>query len=270
MPKISIVTVSFNQALYIEKNILSILVQDYPNLEHIVVDGGSTDQTIEILKKYPHLKWVSEKDSGQTNGMNKGLRMATGDIIQLLNSDDMSEPGTLKVVSQYFIKHPEAQLIYGDCRIIDMNDRELEIFHTEEFDLKKHLNLGNMLWQEATFFRKEIIHSIGYLNEQYRFAMDYDYWCRAARIYKFHKIDRILGNFRLHSLSKTGKSDENYRKEAYAVSVSNGGAKFSSIYFSRYGAKLRTLTGETHFSKFSRTYNSIKNHLWNAIHTKKN
>lgn len=120
LPKISIITPSYNQANYIEDTILSVLSQDYPNLEYIIIDGGSDDGTLEILKKYDKkLKIISEKDSGQTNAINKGMKISTGDIISYLNSDDMYLPGTLKTVGCRFTNYHDVKWITGRCRIID-------------------------------------------------------------------------------------------------------------------------------------------------------
>lgn len=267
--KFSIVTVSLNQCKFLEENIKSILGQKYPNFEHIIIDGGSTDGTVELLKRYPHIRWISEKDSGQSNAMNKGLRMVTGDIVYILNSDDVCEPGSFESVSKFFSGNPDAKIVYGNCRIIDENGNEISIDITEEFDLKRHLNIGNMIWQEATFFRKEVLGRIGLMNEKYRYAMDYDLWCRAAKFYKFYRINRILGNFRVHSTTKTFFANEDYRKETYAVSIANGGSRVSPIFLSRYWAKMRRLVGDERFSKMSKAYNDAKLKVWKATNKKR-
>lgn len=267
-PKISVITVSLNQGEYIEKNIKSILAQDYQNFEHIVIDGGSTDNTIKILKKYPHLKWVSEKDRGQSHAMNKGLSRATGEIIYILNSDDMGDNGAFEAVAKFFIEHPTAKVVYGNCRIIDEDGQEVKIERPDFFDLKRQLNIGNMIKQEATFFKKEIIDKVGMMNEKYRYAMDYDLWCRAAKFYRFYKIDRVLGNFRIHPTSKTFFANEEYRKEAYSVSTSNGGSRISPIFLSRYGVIVRRAVGDNTFSAISSAYNDLKIKIWNIVHLK--
>ena len=128
-PKISIVTPSLNQGQFIKRTILSVLKQGCHNIEYIVMDGGSTDNTVEILKKYEdRLIWKSEPDRGQSHAINKGFRMATGEIIGWLNSDDTYEPDALKTVIQFFSEHPEIDLIYGDCNMIDENDNIIGMF----------------------------------------------------------------------------------------------------------------------------------------------
>ena len=125
--KFSVITPSFNNAQYIEQTIKSVLEQNYPNFEHIVIDGGSTDGTVEILKKHSHLKWVSEKDEGQADALNKGFRMATGDIIAWINSDDWYEPNIFGNIAEWFERNPDKNIVMGDCNLIDpaRNDGEV-------------------------------------------------------------------------------------------------------------------------------------------------
>jgi len=117
--KFSVITPSFNQGEYIEQTIQSVLDQDYANFEHFVIDGGSTDQTISILNKYPHIQWISEKDKGQSDALNKGFKMAKGDIIAWINSDDWYETGAFKAVAKFFIQNPDKDIVMGDCNLID-------------------------------------------------------------------------------------------------------------------------------------------------------
>ena len=124
-PKISVITPSLNSGKYIEQGIQSVLGQDYPNFEHIVVDGGSTDGTIEILKKYPHLKWVSEPDRGQSHAMNKGFQMATGEIIVYLNADDFFEPNAFYTAVKYLNKENDMYFVVGECNVIDDEGNKL-------------------------------------------------------------------------------------------------------------------------------------------------
>jgi glycosyltransferase involved in cell wall biosynthesis len=137
-PKVSIITPSFNQAGFIERTIQSVLSQDYPNIEYLVIDGGSNDETLEVLKKYEgRLQWISEKDSGQSEAINKGYRMATGEILTWLNSDDTLLPGAVSKAVAYFDEHPDVMMIYGEGYIIDENDKVKQRFPFTEpkFDL---------------------------------------------------------------------------------------------------------------------------------------
>ena len=209
--KISIITPSYNQAAFIERTILSVLNQNYPDLEYIVMDGGSTDGTIEILKKYSDkIIWKSEKDSGQSDALNKGLKIATGYIVAYLNSDDTYELGTLKKIAEFFQNNLGKKWVYGKCKIINENDKEIR----KPITLYKNLLLKNYSYskllsenfisQPATFWKKELLNEIGYFNEEEHFCMDYEYWLRIGKKYPAGIINEYLANFRYHTSSKSG------------------------------------------------------------------
>ena len=206
-PKISIVTPSFNQAPFIEENIQSVLQQNYPSFEHIVIDGGSTDGTIEILKKYSHLRWISEPDRGQSHALNKGFNTATGDIIGWLNADDTYCENILHVVAQHFI-HPEVMVVYGDGFDIDdygniLRKRISRGISTEDFI--KYWWWKYEYTQPAVFFRRKVFDEVGFIDEELYYAMDHDFFIRLSLKYTFHHIPLPLANFRLYSASKTGR-----------------------------------------------------------------
>jgi glycosyltransferase involved in cell wall biosynthesis len=221
-PKISIITPSLNQVHFIEETILSVLSQDYPNLDYIIIDGGSTDGTIEILHKYTdRLKWHSDKDDSQTQAINKGLRMAGGDIVAYLNSDDILFPGALEKVAEAFQTHPESKWVTGDCIIIDENSKEtrhlISIYKKFLLSFKSfHLLLvTDFISQPATFWRKELIDEIGLLDENFFFAMDYDYFLRIWQEYRPLITRDVLAGFRIHQHSKSTSLDnyETYVQE---------------------------------------------------------
>ncbi len=210
-PKISIITPSFNQAQFIERTIQSVLSQDYPNIEYIIMDGGSTDGTLEILKKYDKkIIWKSAKDNGQSDAINKGLKIATGDIVAYLNSDDTYEPETFSKVANFFKKNPEKKWVYGKCQIINEEDQEIRKWITcyknlllKKFSYSKLLS-ENFISQPATFWKKELHKEIGYFNEKENFCMDYEFWLRIGQKYNAGIINDYLSNFRYYSDSKSG------------------------------------------------------------------
>ena len=224
-PKISIVTPSFNQGNFIERTILSVKEQNYPNYEHIIIDGGSTDNTIEILKKYKHLKWISEKDSGQSDAVNKGFIMANGEIIGWLNADDLYFDRCLWVVAEKFLHNNEISIIYGACNYIDEFDKIIYNYNPPQYNYKNLINFGySYIPQMSTFFKKEILDTIGYLNVNLIYSMDHDFFIRVGKNYSFYKIEETLACFRKHSSSKTDRHALLMRKESYKISKMYGGS----------------------------------------------
>lgn len=229
LPKISIITPSFNQGKYIRQTLESVLSQNYPNLEYIVMDGGSTDETVSILKEYgTRIKWYSEKDNGQSNAINKGLRMATGDVVAWLNSDDYYLPGTLEKVGTFFADNPEAQWVTGDYQIVDEKGIEIQSYVRiyknilRSLPFASTLYVANFINQPSTFWKRKLMDAVGYVNEQYHLCMDYDYW---LRIYKHHKPGVIhvpLSAFRIHGKSKGKNMFKVQFEEEYTVAKLNG------------------------------------------------
>lgn len=212
-PAITIITPSFNQARFIERTIRSVLDQDYPNLEYIVIDGGSRDGTVDILRKYEgRLTWISERDKGQADAINKGINRSTGDIIAYLNSDDVYEKDALARVAGYFSVHPDAMWLTGKCRIIDERDREVRRPITAYKNLMlRHFSYSlllvtNPVSQPATFWRREALREIGLFDEDQHLVMDYDYWLRMGRKYPLAVLDAYLAGFRVYAASKTSSS----------------------------------------------------------------
>jgi len=205
LPKISIATPSFNQGNYIEETIRSVLLQGYPNIEYYIMDGGSSDQTVEIIKKYePWITaWVSEKDNGQASAINKGWRQATGEICAYLNSDDTLLKGALFNISHYFIHNPDIGLVYGDSYFIDNQSRILKIYQGKSYDQRNLFCWALNIGQPAVFFKQQILEIAGYLNEELRYTMDFDFWLRASIHYPFQHLPVFLATMRLHPGAKT-------------------------------------------------------------------
>lgn len=213
----SIITPSFNQGKFIEETLESVFNQTYTNYEHIIIDGGSTDETIEILKKYKakypsKIKWISEKDKGQSDAINKGLKMAAGDILCYLNSDDIFIPNTLQLVADFFTKNKEADWLTGNYIIIDENGNEIQSFIKNYKTIlasmpfkERLLEIVNFINQPSTFWRKQVYKKIGGFSLDYRYNMDYDYWIRMIKAgYKINYINKPLSKFRIHRKSKGG------------------------------------------------------------------
>jgi glycosyltransferase involved in cell wall biosynthesis len=207
--KVSVVTPSFNQGAFIERTIESVVSQkgDF-ELEYLVVDGGSTDGTLSVLRSYEgRLRFVSEKDQGQSDAINKGFRMTSGELVAWLNSDDTYQPGAVDAVVRAL---GEARWCFGECRVIDEEDREVH----RAISLYKHwvsrrysrrrLLARNFISQPATFFRRDLLNQAGPLDGRLHLAMDYDLWLRFARIAEPAFIPRTLASFRWHGRSKSG------------------------------------------------------------------
>jgi glycosyltransferase involved in cell wall biosynthesis len=213
LPRISIITPSYNQGEFIRETIKSVLGQGYPDLEYIIIDGGSTDSTLSILKEYGNrLDWISEEDRGQSHAINKGMQKATGEIIGFLNSDDVYEPGALMRVGHFFSKYPKSAWVTGKCRTVNENGEEIRkaitLYRTIWLMTRSRtlLLILNYISQPATFWRREVLDKVGYFNEKWKFAMDYDYWLRMEKYYDLKLINAYLASFRVHSMSKAGAS----------------------------------------------------------------
>jgi glycosyltransferase involved in cell wall biosynthesis len=205
LPLVSIVTPSYNQGRFIRATIESVLGQDYPNIEYFVMDGGSTDKTVNVLKEYgDRLTWVSEKDGGQTDAINKGLRQARGEIVAYLNSDDVYLPGTLRRVVETFQANPDVDFVYGDFHAIDEQGGLIDKIKTIPFDRDILVYDANYICQPASFYRKRMIDEIGLFDDSLRFLMDYEFFMRAAkRKVGFKMIPAYLSAIRFHGDCKT-------------------------------------------------------------------
>ena len=204
MPLVSIVTPSYNQGEFIEDNILSVKNQDYPNIEHIIIDGGSTDNTLEILKKYENtynMRWVSESDDGQADAVNKGFKRSKGEIIGWINSDDgYFDISAISSVVGSFYKYADADVIYGNAVRIDENNLLLFILKNKKFDYN-YLKKTPCITQPAAFFRRKIIDKFQ-LNTKLEIAIDYEYWIRIGKNHKFQYVNRIFAIDRDHNKRK--------------------------------------------------------------------
>ncbi|MFC2165104.1 glycosyltransferase family 2 protein [Acidobacteriota bacterium] len=231
-PLVSIITPSFNQSRFIEETMLSVKNQDYPSVEHIIVDGNSTDNTIDVLKKYENMyemHWISEKDEGQTDAINKGFRMAKGEIIGWLNSDDLYfDTRTLSFVVDLFARESGFHVLYGDSLLINEDNLALRMESMPPYSYQRLLR-GCYLIQPSVFFRREVIERHE-LDINLNFVMDYEYWLRIAKEYPFYQVDRILSVDRYHPARKIIAQMDLMRKESSKVMEAYGqnfGASYS-------------------------------------------
>lgn len=227
LPKISIITVSYNQAEFIEENISSVKNQNYPNIEHIIIDAGSTDGTLEILKKYDDdLNWVSEPDNGQSDGLNKGFKKATGDIIGWINSDDNLAPNSLHKIADFFMKNPNEIAVIGDQALIDEKSNTLRIVKSRGYTYDYLLNYAKGITQNSTFFKREVFDKIGYLDESLHYAMDRDLFIRIASLKNMPYIEETLAEFRIQPNAKTAEGSHKFARELIKIRKKYGGKLF--------------------------------------------
>jgi glycosyltransferase involved in cell wall biosynthesis len=236
LPLVSIITPSFNQAQYLEETIQSVLNQDYPRIEYIVIDGGSSDASVDIIKKYQDkIKyWVSEPDKGQTEAINKGFAKAEGEILAWINSDDSYNLKAVGEAVKYLMANPEVGLVYADCNFIDQDSNVIGKFNAKQTDYKLLRRGFVHIPQQTMFFRAKYWTP---LDPSFYFAMDYDLWTRIAAKTEIKYLQgKVWANFRIHTLSKTNVNDMRGWQEMLRVHYRNGGSFFSVIvakYFLR-------------------------------------
>ena len=205
-PRISIVTPSYNQAKFVGWTARSVFLQRYPNLEYILMDGGSTDGTMDVLKPYADrfAYLVSERDKGQSDAISRGFGRATGEILGYLNSDDMLSPGTLSFVAKFFRDHPDVDAVYSHRCTVDENNKVLWYWLLPEHD-DWYMSRWDLIPQETCFWRRRLFDKVGNVDPSYRFAMDYDLFVRfmQAAPGRMKRLDRFLGVFREHGEAKT-------------------------------------------------------------------
>jgi glycosyltransferase involved in cell wall biosynthesis len=242
---ISIITPSFNQAQYIERNIASVLQQDYPAVEHIMIDGGSTDNTVKILHKYPHLYWISEKDNGQSDALNKGLKIATGEIIGWLNSDDFYEQDIFKTVAKEF-EDQNVQWVIGNLKIFYEENKRIIPIKSPTITQENLLKDPDIVKQQPTFFRKSILDRVGGWDASFYMAMDYDLWVRLSKISTPKMMDRYWAFFVIQAEQKSlGKNLLRQLREILIIMKREGAPGYYTmkvsirkyIYFIKYCMK---------------------------------
>jgi glycosyltransferase involved in cell wall biosynthesis len=217
-PLVSVVTPSFNQARYLEDTIRSVLGQDYPYLEYLVVDGASTDGSVEVIRKYASRLawWVSEQDSGQAEAINKGLSRATGGIVAWLNSDDIYLPGTISAAVNAFQENPEAVLVYGNMLAVDEHGETLNLLRYRQLSLEDLLCF-QIIGQPAVFFRREALDKAGKLDPSYHFLLDHQLWVRITIQGAILHVDEIWAAARYHPEAKNRARAAEFGREAFRL-----------------------------------------------------
>lgn len=234
LPLVSIVTPSLNQGQFIEQTIRSVLEQDYPRVEHIVVDGGSTDGTLDVLRRYPHVTWLSEPDAGQADAVNKGFRLAKGELFGWLNADDLYLPSAIGTAVAA-LRRSGAGLVHGAwCQIDEVGTTIRERIAPVPFDLDAQLNERNAVCQPGALFTRDAWESAGGLDPSYRYAMDYELWLKLGERVAVTHVDAVLGAYRLHPASKTVAQTSGFWAETVRASRAHGGRRFSTLYVDWY------------------------------------
>ncbi len=217
LPKISVITPSFNQAGFLEQTIRSVLLQNYPKLEYILMDGGSTDESVTLIRRYePWLThWCSEKDRGQSHAINKGLARATGDVLCWLNSDDYFLPGALATVGRLLANGSGKFAVVGHCLRINQDGSPPSLLRGRYQGRRRLLEFwkGYEMHQPAIFWRREVFEQTGWLDESLHLTMDFDYWTRIARRFDFINLDQVLACANFHEAAKTGDDYAAYHQE---------------------------------------------------------
>jgi glycosyltransferase involved in cell wall biosynthesis len=224
LPLVSIVTPSYNQGRFIRRTIESVLAQTYPNIEYLVVDGASTDETLGILRRHgDRVRWISEPDSGQTEAINKGLRAVSGEIVGYLNSDDVLLPDAIETIVEYFRSHPECDLVYGDAEYIDEEDRVIGTYATADYSFER-LMKDCCICQPAAYWRSVIGEVVGPFDEELHYAMDYDHWIRVDRSgFMIQHMQETIAQSRLHPAMKTLCARRAIYREIFHVCRRGGG-----------------------------------------------
>lgn len=232
-PLISIITPILNRVGYVEECIQSVLNQSYPNIEHIFIDGVSTDGTLEMLgdykAKYPdRIKFMSEPDSGACDAWNKGFLVAKGQIFGWLGSDDTYPPDAVMTVVRFFNENPDAHLVFGDTNMINEAGRLVSRVYAEDFNLEKSITTACCMYTPSVFYKREVVEAVGPLDATIN-VCDFDFYLKAGRVFQFHRIEKVLANFRIHKGSVTGNKDSlyMYARENYLVARRHGATIFS-------------------------------------------
>lgn len=234
-PRITVVTPSYNQGQFLEQTIRSVLMQGYPNLEYIIIDGGSSDDSVDIIRRYEDqlAYWVSEPDEGQSHAINKGFARATGEIMGWLNSDDFYLPGALQIVSEYLGYGIQNDAIVGHVLTVYADGRPAYQSEGRYVDLIRLLQFwrGYQMHQPSIFWRRRVFEKVGFLDESQHYIMDFDYWVRIARLFEFKNVSQILSCATYHKQAKTGDGYVKYLQELRSQARRFWGSPWTMTYW---------------------------------------
>lgn len=242
-PKISIVTPNYNKAKYLEQTILSVLSQNYPNLEYVIIDGGSTDGSVNIIKKYEDklAYWVSEPDKGMYYAIKKGFEHTTGDIMAWINSDDMYHPGAFSIVADIFTEYSDVQWLTGMNTHYDENGRTVRVWSATYFSHLSFLMRNyKYVQQESTFWRRSLWNRVGGINTEYKLAGDFDLWMRFSRHEKMYIVDALLGGFRVCD-GQLSENIEEYCREVEKIIAKERASKEERRQIKKLGIRYRII-----------------------------
>jgi len=231
-PAVSLITPSFNQGRFINATIRSVVEQNHDDVELIVMDGGSTDNTLEILKFWEsEITWISAPDGGQADALCKGFARARGEIFGWVNSDDTLAPGAIRAAVDFLVDHPDVALVYGDANFIDAGGRRIRrCAHVEPFDHERLLNVSDFIVQPAAFFRRDAFEAVGGIDPALHYAMDYDLWLKIAKRYKVAYLPRILANYRWLGTNKSAEGGHRRLEEVERVALRHGASELPAYF----------------------------------------
>lgn len=232
-PLVTVITPVRNGARYLEACLQSVLTQGYPHIEHIFIDGGSTDGTLELLAGYQtghpgRVRFISEPDRGAADAWNKGLRMARGEILGWLGADDVYEPDAVMTVVEFFRVNPGAYFVFGDCSYINEKGVVIGKFRTKDFDLNEAINDACYIPSPSAFYRREVLEKVGFMDAGLS-ACDLEYWIRAGKLFRLYRIKRPLSSFRVHKENVSGArgAGKMYALEGFVINRRYGGRLLS-------------------------------------------
>jgi len=231
-PLVSIVTPSLNQGRFIEDAVKSVLGQDYPRVEYLVMDGGSTDETLSVLRRYHGaLQFTSGPDGGQAAAINGGFRATAGEVLGWLNADDLYEPAAVSAAVAYLREHPETALVYGDARHVDTEGRDLgPCAYVEPANVERLIHEVDYIVQPASFFRRSAFEAVGGLDESLHWALDYDLWLKIARRFPIAYLPRPLARYRLTGENKTARGRFDRFAELDRVGRRHGAGGLAAVF----------------------------------------